>query len=938
MKKEIIGIVMVLFSLIFISFASASVSVSLNDSTISTRYAPGQNISGRINLTIVNENTDALLRTNFNDKLNLLDLVRMIGIEYSCTPTDCNSNYNAQGEDVIKSFSLNTSNSKILGFKLEGEISSIGDLSLKINSSAQESCFNPLKIDLLDNNETNWIFSNSTNDFSCSQEHGCFDSQEVLTEYNIGKSPYCEKIFLEQKPKFMVGAWVKKGTTAWSNGLLKMQIYSISDTQSISKGSCNLPEPSSSGGEISCPIDFSAEQGGYYHVCIVGTGNNNIDEYKIRTENKNPCGFYNTGQSSVNYTRDYDIFARGARFASIGSVDFNKNVFLPKGTSISNYLTDYITLRYNKQCTNGCVIPIKFISGTDQNLDIWNIKLDYITSSGGLTLNKIADIQKIPGKISFSGIVNLDNLGFKVPQTIGNQTIEFYVGDQKIKSDMINIISKAVIEDVYPKTTAAQLNTKFYAVVSSEKNITSYKWEFGDSGQADTNVNYAVHKYGNIGNYSLKLTIRDSLGETSFKTIDINVQSPKDIINSSLKTKKLLLDNLTSDLNKMDSWKSGVIKNKINFSNLDEGLRNIEKDYLQASSDSDYVNIMSRLNDLKIPVRIETSNVASAPLIILFKNIDSDKLKQLGAGNPSPGSYDDSIKSWFLENLDGSVASETILFNYGAESEAITTFFKAILRTKKTVGETYFVVNKDVSFKNSGAKTFVNSKGIALPSISDVEFSSNGLVQVQSLEAYLSPKFSELKVVSTTPCNFNKVCESELGENKGNCKSDCKSYTLAIFLAILVFFAGLGIYIFLQEWYKRRYEDNLFTDSRELNNLFNYIGLNINTKSEKEIARELHKAGWNIEQIAYSIKKFKGERTGMWEIPIPEALKFWERKQESNERQESRIPKPIPLPQFPTMPAREFKPIEEQEERQDKNQGNQPQGGFRSGFKPFKTD
>ena len=38
--------------------------------------------------------------------------------------------------------------------------------------------------------------------------------------------------------------------------------------------------------------------------------------------------------------------------------------------------------------------------------------------------------------------------------------------------------------------------------------------------------------------------------------------------------------------------------------------------------------------------------------------------------------------------------------------------------------------------------------------------------------------------------------------------------------------------------------------------------------NKKEMADNLRKAKWSSEQIAYVMKKYAGERTGMFEIPI----------------------------------------------------------------------
>ena len=89
-----------------------------------------------------------------------------------------------------------------------------------------------------------------------------------------------------------------------------------------------------------------------------------------------------------------------------------------------------------------------------------------------------------------------------------------------------------------------------------------------------------------------------------------------------------------------------------------------------------------------------------------------------------------------------------------------------------------------------------------------------------------------------------------------------------------LFIAGIAVYIFLQQWYKHKYETYLFKNRNFLFNLINYID-NQKKKGvkESEIFRKLKKAGWNSEQVNYVLRKYLGKRTGMLEIPIERILK-----------------------------------------------------------------
>jgi len=87
-----------------------------------------------------------------------------------------------------------------------------------------------------------------------------------------------------------------------------------------------------------------------------------------------------------------------------------------------------------------------------------------------------------------------------------------------------------------------------------------------------------------------------------------------------------------------------------------------------------------------------------------------------------------------------------------------------------------------------------------------------------------------------------------------------------IFILFFLVLFGVGVYIILQEWYKKRYEKYLFKKKNDLYNLMIYIterrkkGL-----SNKELYSKLKKSGWGSEQVNYVLRKHSGKRTGMFD-------------------------------------------------------------------------
>jgi len=113
-------------------------------------------------------------------------------------------------------------------------------------------------------------------------------------------------------------------------------------------------------------------------------------------------------------------------------------------------------------------------------------------------------------------------------------------------------------------------------------------------------------------------------------------------------------------------------------------------------------------------------------------------------------------------------------------------------------------------------------------------------------------------------------------------------WTIFGFVLFFIALAGIIIYVVLQQWYKRKYENYLFGGNRnDLYNMVNYVNNALKKGlSNSQIERNLRKAGWKAEKIKYVMKKYAGRRTGMVEIiPIDKILrrseernKFWRRK------------------------------------------------------------
>jgi hypothetical protein len=134
----------------------------------------------------------------------------------------------------------------------------------------------------------------------------------------------------------------------------------------------------------------------------------------------------------------------------------------------------------------------------------------------------------------------------------------------------------------------------------------------------------------------------------------------------------------------------------------------------------------------------------------------------------------------------------------------------------------------------------------------NIVFSTTEDVDFITLPMFVAPAISNLSLAEWSPFT-----------PEGTLK---KWILFTIIAVIIIFIAGI-VWIILQIWYKRKYENHLFKNRNNLYNLITYIGNEKKKEtSEKDIFIKLKKAGWNLEQIRYALKKFAGKRTGMPEI------------------------------------------------------------------------
>jgi len=880
MKLHFLIVVFLIFLLTSLVSVSAAFTIG-NRTQIEEDYGTGDSLRGWLNISLENEPSGSLLSA-FDSEISILDFLNEADGIFDCIPANCEEGYDARNEETGKSFPLNFGESEVIGLKLNGKLSedSITSISFQIASSAQETCYSPLQIDILDNGEINWYSFKSADDFTCPGDFsGCFNSGEASEEYDIVTSPLCEKITLEAYPSFELGVNII-GT---EHAEFKMLVL---DEDLDERGKCEFSVDG--GGEKTCIASLNLTEKQDFFICIRTKESSYDNKYKIKAESNEPCGFF--GDLDNGFTKDYDIFARGSKYAQVGTFTMNNDEFEKfNGQSLTGYLNDYLE-EYDNDCEQGCAIPIKFISGKQQTVGLSGLSLSYNTVSGSTSTNKFYDANKTSARINMDfQELKLEKANLIVPSAKGNYTARVYLNDEEIASERIEVGDVSKIIGINIQEVPAAVSVKFIVYVSDSAE--SYKWDFGDGTTDETAVNETMHTYSSIGFYALKIEVEDKSGKSSSRTFSISVKNPEELIELTIKTKKERLNEIISQLDSLNFWYKEEIEKLAGLDALDSELKELERKYEIASSSSEYTEIMSDLTELKVPYSLE-GHPSGGDYFPDVEQINPDHLAALldkDIGNSDE--YKNAIAGWINKNIDVDIESRVYSLHYDNEISPILTVVNLKIKPKQNLEDIHLIIGRgydEITFKENykekpvGTATAITFSELKQDEETSIEFILPEEIEFISVPVYISPEFSELpEAGEIAPCNFNGICEAELDETRENCPSDCKPWKkIIIYLAILLF-AGFIVYIAMQEWYKRYYEGKLFKNRNNLLNLINFINNALNQGvSRDEIIKKLKKHKWSNEQIIYSFKKVKGKKTGMWEIPVFKVFKIFRKKQE----------------------------------------------------------
>lgn len=915
MKKRLVSLLFFAVFILLISNISAGFSIGNASNDIAKVYGLGENIKGWINLSLSAVPLTTQITDTRNNSINIIDLLksdsRLIkDKDYSCTPSDCGISYVASNGQKTKSFTLNSGDTKLLGFKFSGDLKEIENVTFDIESNAGSSCMNQMEITFMTEDEI--ILGNNKTDSSiCDvlRDDGCFnESKTTYTNPYIAEGPgkkHCQRISLKESPGFRLAAWMN----LVSSGDITLAIYDLRLDEELA--SCEIPGTTGNG-EFYCDVNYPITQEDYYYVCIYS--DKASETSRIRGYAAiDGCGFYDNTGMPGDELYAYDISATGKRFDSVGKLNIGDE--LQGDISLAERFDDTITQMGD--CSSGCVIPIKIKSNVNQNINISNINIRYIGGTGPDSLDEVYDVSTTSAAVSTNGskLIYMDYANFTLPRAAGGFPYTLKINETKIVNFSLTIQPSPQITALSPLTTASKFPTTFYVFVTKVGNdtIKSYSWDFNGSILTTTTPSIS-YPFDEIGVYPVKVSVEDTAGRISSRTFNVNVGSYASVLNSRINKSKLDLQRIETQLLNFSQFEQNEIKKIINPTSLKSNLTQVESLYGQGNLEG----AVTLLLTLDIPESIIAGiKTTSVPFYPSMENINLDSVGTNYEASKE-GEYISAIMRWHTTNLDTSVKYSKIIAQYeGGREELILNVMEFTAKKKSAMNYSsaiYLQELDDLAFASAYGQN--SSSGyVKIPLDSQektITFSTTEDVSFYDIPIFISPAISNLVLI-------------------GDIEEEQAAMRWALFILLIFFLliAGFIVYIVLQQWYKTKYENYLFKDRNHLFNLITYIQ---NSKkkgmAESEMIKKLKKAGWNSEQITYVMNKYIGKRTGMLEIPIDKFLSWFRKKENAgNIAQASTVPLPMMAPRVakPIIPVQRNFPAQ-------RFPGTSPAG------KPFQPD
>ncbi len=896
MKEKVLFII----ALILLSgIGSASFYVG-NGSAIIKDYNGGEVIKGTLNMSFSSQNVNSLFSSTLDGKVKLLDalntsgLVR--GIDYTCEPLDCGTRYRATSPFGDLSKQVDLAQKRFLGLKIVGRGAGFGSttnniIDFNLSSSTSPGCKNQFYIDFFDDGKIDFYNRKYLNENCGEPITGCFSN--TGTGYvDLTDGLLCEKVILPPAPAFKVGANIKiEGEGNLNLGLFLYNLnggFLCGDAEKSSIGFS--PQSEIASNIIPCGVTNTTEA----FICArsyapaAGSAGSRVFKIKFESDSNSCGGRWLSNHISMN-GNDYDLFAQPLKYDTIDSIKFSEIFRDINGFELKTAVDSYINKSYNRNCSDGCIIPFSVwrgdlnVSGANQRVNFFGAQLRYDTNAGTVSDNNLF-YSLVPMDFLVNSpykLINIEKMGFNTPDVNGSRNFAIFFDGSKVLEEAINV-RVGFRFDISPKFSLIGRETVFSA--NNVVNGTSSTWNFGDNSQIINSPTLtANHMYLEEGIYDIRVEVTNTKGETSARRFKVAVGDPKASLGVLINNYLGKVSDLKADLNQFPEWMKTHISKTVGLSGNEENISAIKTRYNSLTSEaneSEYVNLINRLLVIQLPDRIyATDRVTALPGELGFDRMDPSLAAAIGEERISDSNAaKNAILGWFNENYRFDLSSETISARVSGEEGSFLRRYKVAVHARKQVEEnSYLIIGYPASsivFNPADDFRSINNFSGSYKKIegseSVYEFIIYGRAppKVEELGIYISPAISDLRIQELGPI---------LSENKAF------PWKFFLMMMVILLFFIFVIYVLLYWWYKNNYEKHLFKNPGDLYNLINFIYNSRRAGLRDDMIKDKLKINkWKGEQIIYAFNKIDGKRTGMFEIPI---FKFIENKKVRKEIQ-----------------------------------------------------
>ena len=824
-------------------------------------FGPSQTLEGTLNFSLAEQKADIVVSgavAGSENEMKLLDFLNEANANFDCEPSDCSVIYEASNPEKQKTTTFE--GEKYFGLQIEGLSNiNIKNLSFSLDGSSQQGMTcgeSPLKLDILDDGIMDWEYKESSGEWCTDSYYG----SECLgyTPYNlvVEAEPYCQKIKMNKTGNLKLFANLE--VVSGEDAKIEISVYD----GNVKKGACSIVPWSYNYKIYDCTIDtylypnFYIHEEKDYFICIRQVSGQG--QVTIKSEASEPkCGFRGIPPEDV-FTNDYALYVQLAGFAPFTeSVNFDENSFIERGQDLDDYLQEYIDNKYNGNCPESCVLPLKFISMTNQDLIIDNLFFKFDSYAGMIIDDNFYDINvEWPTINMVAQALPFSVLNISAPEHTGNYMVTAKVGT-KSATKSFKVESVPIIQSLSPRIVIPGKNTEFSVLVSAPpgRQIVEYMWDFGDGSSEQTTAQPKIlHSYYDIDTYTLTIKAKDNLGLIGSKSFSVTSNITKETLNKSIYELRTRLENFESHLiGFIDYWYEDMLG--INVTEIALDLDDLESE-LETAAQSELISIKTQLDSLDVPISIDDSIILiESPYFTDLEKIRPDYIAEITEeiyDSNLKTQYQNAIALWQEENFDLKIGGSTKSLTYDDRIEDIITIINIKIDSLATTeGHVVFHLPYGINYNDirvlSDADVSDLSDAIIF-SYSDfsgyetINIALPGRHDFSDIIFYVSPSLSQLGI----------------SEDGGIIITKKPSMLVGIFLMIIILLTVLILlwFIWKDKFGKKR--KKLFKNPMDVYNIISFISNNQAAgMPKKKIIERLRRAGWTKKQIGYAFKKMK---------------------------------------------------------------------------------